>query len=187
MKGRQLGLEAGLRDLQSIKSKYDNCLITRNYSAIQYYAIELDHSPPIVCSIGTTPDFDFDGSRIQSLEYPETHADIITCSIVCTRRGSAIVFAWLDETNDACTKLVASLRKLKPHLQTHAVLRFVFEYGENVFFLPSWWESLDTTIQDAIAQRANRAFAHPDDCLKDDRIRAVLWFTAGLKSNLGSQ
>jgi hypothetical protein len=121
------------------------------------------------------------------LEYPEAHADIITCSIVCTRRGSAIVFSWLDETNGACTKLVASLRKLKPHLQTHAVLRFVFEYGENVFFSTSWWASLEKTTQAAITQRANRVFAHPDDCLKDDGIRAVLWSVVDCKANLGSR
>lgn len=184
MKGRQLGLEAGLRDLHSIKTKYDDYLFKKHYSAIRYYAIELDHSPPLVCCIGTTPDFNFDGNRIQSLEYPEVHADIVTCSIICTDRGSAIVFAWLDETNGACSKLMTSLRKLKPHLQTHAVLRFIFEYGENVFFSPSWWEGRDTPTRVAIAKRANRIFAHPDDCLTDGGIRADLWSVAGITSNL---
>ncbi|MBK7418009.1 MAG: SEC-C domain-containing protein [Nitrospira sp.] len=184
MNGRELGLEAGLRDLKSIKSKYDDYLQAQHYSNVRYYAIELDHSPPLVCSVGTTPDFDFDGNRIQSLEYPETHADIVTCSIICTDRGSAIVFAWIEDNNGACSKLMTSLRRLKPYLQTHAVLRFIFEYGENVFFSPSWWEGRDTATRDAITQRANRIFAHPDDCLMDDGVRADLWSVAGIKSNL---
>jgi hypothetical protein len=184
MKGRKLGLEVGLRDLQSVKSEYDKRLLAQRYGDIRYYAIELDHSPQLVCSIGTTPDFDFDGTMIQSLAYPSANVDNITCSILCTRLGSAIVFAWLEERNGACSNLTESLKRIKRHLQPHAVLRFIFEYGENVFFSPSWWESLDTTTQDAIATRANRVFEHPADCLKDDGVRAVLWSVADIKTNI---
>lgn len=166
---------AGLDDLHREKTEFDRHLLNQSFDAISYYVLELDHAPQIVCSVGFTPEVDFKGNLLQSLEFPETHADMCTCSIISTQRGGAIVFAWLKESNGACTRLVESLDGLKPYLIPSAIVRLVFEHGENVFFSHSWWNSLDQKTQMMLEERANSLESRPPNTLIDDGSRPVLW------------
>ena len=165
----------GLEDLHRDKAEFDQHLLCRNFDAISYYALELDHAPQIVCSAAFTPEVDFEGNQLQSLENPDIHADMCSCSIISTQRGGAIVFAWLKETNRASIRLIESLDGLKPYLIPSAIVRLVFECGENVFFSKSWWNSLGTKTQMMIEDRANSLTDKPPNTLLDDGCRSVLW------------
>lgn len=176
---REIGLELGLRDLRRHKAEYDKALLQQNSSGISWYVIELDHSVEIMCTVGFSPEVDFHGNRLQSLDLSTTHVDLLTCSIIKTTRGSAIVLAWLSEKNGACSRLVNSLDQIKTHLLPSAIVRLVFEHGENVFFSPTWWNSLDETERAKIEERANSFHDKPEGCLKDDGSRPVLWSVVG--------
>lgn len=184
---RELGLTAGLADLNRDKADFDQRLLSRDFAAISYYALELDHAPQMVCSVGFTPEIDFNGNHIQSLEFLETHADSCTCSIISTKRGGAIVFAWLKETNGACIRLIESLDGLKPYLIPSAIVRLVFEHGENVFFSKSWWDSLDPKTQTILEDRANSMTDKPPSTLLDDGYRPVLWSIVSKSMRLTSR
>ena len=165
----------GLQDLHRDKAAFDRHLFGRNFEAISYYAFELDHAPQIACSIAFSPEVDFEGNQLQSLENPDIHADMCSCSIISTQRGGAIVFAWLKETNSASIRLIESIDRLKPYLIPSAIVRLVFECGENVFFSKSWWNSLAPKTQMMIEDRANSFTDKPPDILLDDGCRPVLW------------
>lgn len=172
---REFSLMVGLDDLHRDKAEFDRQLLSRNFEAISYYALELDHAPQIMCSVGFTPEVDFKGNQLQSIESPEIHADMCTCSIISTKRGGAIVFAWLRETNGASVRLIESLDGLKPHLIPSAIVRLVFECGENVFFSKSWWNDLDPKTQMMLEDRANSVTNKPPNTILDDGCRPVLW------------
>jgi hypothetical protein len=171
----ELSLMVGLQDLHRDKAEFDRHLLGRNFEAISYYAFDLDHAPQIACSIAFPPEVDFEGNQLQSLENPDIHADMCSCSIISTQRGGAIVFAWLKETNSASIRLIESLDRLKPYLIPSAIVRLVFECGENVFFSKSWWNSLDLKTQMMIEDRANSFTDKPPNTLLDDGCRPVLW------------
>lgn len=172
---REFSIMVGLEDLHRDKADFDQHLLSRNFEPISYYILELDHAPQLVCSIAFTPEFDFDGNQLQSLENPDIHSDTCTCSLIATKRGGAIVFAWLKETSDASRRLIESLDRLKPHLRPSAIVRLVFESGENVFFSKTWWNDLDFETQKRIEDRANSFRYKPPDTLIDDGCRPVLW------------
>jgi hypothetical protein len=172
---REFSLLVGLDDLHRDKAEFDRQLLSRNFEAISYYALELDHAPQIVCSVGFTPEVNFKGNQLQSIESPEIHADMCTCSIISTKRGGAFVFAWLKETNGASVRLIESLDGLKPYLIPSAIVRLVFECGENVFFSKSWWNDLDPKTQMMLEDRANSVTDKPPKTLLDDGCRPVLW------------
>ena len=172
---REFSLMVGLQDLHRDKAEFDRHLFGRNFEAISYYAFELDHAPQIACSIAFSPEVDFEGNQLQSLENPDIHADMCSCSIISTQRGGAIVFAWLKETNRASIRLIESLDRLKPYLIPSAIVRLVFECGENVFFSKSWWNSLAPKTQMMIEDRANSFTDKPPNTLLDDGCRPVLW------------
>ena len=172
---REFSLTVRLQDLHRDKAEFDRHLFGRNFEAISYYAFELDHAPQIACSIAFSPEVDFEGNQLQSLENPDIHADMCSCSIISTQRGGAIVFAWLKETNSASIRLIESLERLKPHLIPSAIVRLVFECGENVFFSKSWWNSLAPKTQMMIEDGANSFTDKPPNTLLDDGCRPVLW------------
>lgn len=178
---RELGLQAGLRDLRKEKLGYEDVLLHRSYKRISSYVVMLDHSPPIVCSVGFTPEVDFHGKRLQRMDLPTEHADNMTCSILKIATGAAIVFAWLSETNGACSGLISSLDRLKEHELPSAIVRLVFEHGENVFFSPSWYSSLDDTGKRAIDRHANSITVRSEDCLRMDNSLHILWSVVGRK------
>ena len=172
---REFSLMAGLSDLHRDKAEFDQHLLSRSFEAISFYVLELDHKPEIVCSIAFPPEVDFKGNQLQSLENPDIHVDMCICSIISTQRGGAIVFAWLKETNGACVRLIESLDGLKPYLLPSAIVRLVFECGENVFFSKSWWKSLAPKTQMMLEDRGNSVTDKPPNILLDDGCRPVLW------------
>jgi hypothetical protein len=172
---REVGLVAALRELHRLKAQFDGYLLKKDFDAISTYVIELDHTPQIVCSVGFAVEVDFNGNRLQSLGNPEEPLDICTCSIIATRSGGAVVFAWLTEQNGACSRLIDSLHSIKTHLSPSAVIRLVFEHGENVYFSKSWWEGLGQSIRIKLEDRANSFYGKADAALMDDGIRPVLW------------
>jgi len=172
---REFSLMVGLQDLHRDKAAFDRHLLSRNFEAISYYALELDHAPQIVCSVAFSPEADFEGNQLQSLENPDIHADMCTCSIISTQRGGAIVFAWLKDTSGASIRLIKSLDRLKPYQVPSAIVRLVFECGENVFFSKSWWDGLDSKTQMVLENRANSITDKPTSILLEDGYRPVLW------------
>jgi hypothetical protein len=158
-----------------LKSEFDKNLLKGNHEGIKAYVIELDHAPQIVCSVGFTPEIDFGGNRLQSLDFPEKYVDVCTFSIINTRQGGAIVFAWLMDMNGACSRLIDSLEQIKTHLVPNAVVRLAFEHGENIFFSKSWWESLDESTRKKLEDRANSMEDKADNVLMDDGVRSVMW------------
>jgi len=178
---REVGIVATLRDLHRLKAQFDEHLLNKDYDAISAYVIELDHTPQVMCSVGFAIEVDFNGNRLQLLGNPEVPLDICTCSIIATRHGGAVVFAWLAEQNGACSRLIDSLHNIKTHLVPSAVIRLVFEHGENIYFSKSWWNGLDQYTRNKLEDRANSFYGKDATVLTDDGIRPVLW---SIKSRL---
>jgi hypothetical protein len=176
---REIYLEAGCRDLRRIKGRYDELLLQKSYAKISYYLVTLDHTSPIVCTISFLPEIDFHGNRLQTLDNPTAHVDDITCSILTTASGTAIVFAWLYEKNGACSALINSMDRLKPHQLPSAIVRLVFGHGENVFFSQSWWNGLDDSAKQTIDRHAN-SFKGEKNLTLDSSLQ-ILWSVVGRK------
>lgn len=181
---RELGLRAGMRDLINQKEAYEKVLRHKNFDAISSFVIYLDHAPNLVCTVGFTPEVDFKGNRLQTYDLSKP-IDMLTCSIVITPKGAAVVFAWLFEINQACTQIINSLDDMKTHLLPSAIVRLLFEHSENLFFSESWWNGLDDKAKLQIEDRANSFTDKPNNCLLDDGIRPVLWSVVGREKRLG--
>jgi hypothetical protein len=172
---RQETLSRGLRDLRCHKDEYDNCLVAKTYSSINQYVLEFEEAPEILCCFGCSPEYDFRGNTLQDLEQVDA-ADVMTCSIITRGEGGAVVFSWLAEKHDACSRLIRSLNRMPSDRLPDAIVRFVFESGENVFFSPRWWMKLDDTARARIHERAQSGvMVRRSDCLKDDGSKFVSW------------
>lgn len=101
----------------------------------------------------------------------------------------AIVFSWLGKS-EAAERFVKSLHALSDHELPHAIVRFSFEYFENIFVSPVWWEGLSNSTQQILLQRQRAGLPSSPErtarCLVDDGLRVVNWSIASRETNIPS-
>jgi hypothetical protein len=179
-----MAVKASVRDMERHKLEFDSVLAGGDFAPLKAYVVKFGSIPEVLCSGVLYPECDFDGRTIQYMGNLTDTLQLITHSLVTTANGGAFVFAWLESSDGASRQLAESLDRLSDEQLPHAVLRFVFEFSENHYLNPSWWDSLDPAIRKAISDRFAKA-ASPtelrrhDLCLRDDCIRAVSWQVIG--------
>jgi len=175
--------EASVRDMESQKRTFDAMLQGHNYTDLQGYVVTFESLPEILCSGGHYPECDFAGKPLQYLGDLSKTMEQILFALIATERGGAFVFAWHDRSKEVCRKLAASLDALPDNDLPHAIVRFVFEFCENRYFNPDWWEGTDQNTKDALMRRFQISIS-PNEfravtCLLDDGVRAVSWKVIG--------
>lgn len=172
------GVHASLSRLEKLKEAHDTIFLESDYSDLKHYTIGLDVQPQIQSSAVHQPDFGFAGEHFQDIADLRQQLDWLHFSLIPADHGGFAVFSWLGEA-EACEGFIGSLHRLENAQIPHALVRFVFEYFENTFFAPKWWEELPATTQKSFIDRqfAGLEFTKPhrSDCLLDDGIRAVDW------------
>jgi hypothetical protein len=175
--------EASVRDMESHKRTFDAMLLGRDYTDLQGYVVTFEGLPEILCSGGHYPECDFAGNPLQYLGDLSKTMDQILFALITTERGGAFVFAWHDSGTEVCRKLAASLDALPDNDLSHAIVRFVFEFCDNRYFNPDWWEGTDQNTKDALMRRFQTSVS-PNElragtCQFDDGVRAVSWTVIG--------
>jgi len=181
------GEKSTLRLLEEYKLIYDKCLLDADYSDVQYYVIYTDTISEFMCNGTMLPDYDFFGKKLQDLHDLNERHPPTAYSIVSTETGGAIVFSWVG-SNQAAKALINSLDSLSDAEVCHALTRFSFEYIENIFMSPQWWEKLTDDIRRKLVMRM-MSEARPDtqrtsNCLVDDGIRIVSWLITKRTTNI---
>jgi hypothetical protein len=177
----------GLKDTEEIKGRYDKALSAKNFSEVRYYVVRFNEVPDLLCSSGHFPVYDFYGAKLQDLlDFGKT-PDHVGFSLIVTDNGGAAVFSWLGN-NPSSEQLVKSLHEKGDADLVQALVRYVFEFFENTYFSPIWWDALDEEVKSAIRHRFSQAVnpyeKRRPDCLKDDGIRAAHWTIVARETNL---
>ena len=172
--------------MQHYKDVYDLSLRNADFSDVYYYVVRFDNIPDFLCSAPHMPDYDFTGKALQDVYDMSIIVDHIMFSLIATESGGAAVFSWVGK-NSASEQFVNSLNTFSDHELPHAIVRFTFEYFENVFASPIRWEGLDVDEQQMLLQRQSSglpSFPHVEDCLVDDGLRAVNWRVISRETNI---
>ena len=172
------GEESSLKLLEEYKLTYDKCLLDADFSDVQFYVIYTGATPEFMCNGTMLPDYDFFGQRLQDLHNLNEKHPPTAYSIVTTETGGAVVFSWVG-SNQAAEALIKTLDSLPDDEVCHAITRFSFEYIENIFMSPQWWEALTDGARRKLIMRMMSEL-RPDtqrasDCLMDDGVRIVSW------------
>lgn len=175
------GTEAGVRDGIIYNNKLEAILTTRNFTNINAYIINFKKTPSVLCSAGIFPEYDFYGNHLQDVFDLEATHDLLTFSTIVTKNGGAAVFTWLNDIDSKgnCEKFINSLKAINQDKITSSLIRFFFEFCENIFMEPKWWESLEKSKQDSLISRVlSAAFlleVRNANCLCDDNLSFDDW------------
>lgn len=183
MEAHATGYEASMRDMGEHKRQFDSMLAARDYTDIRAYIVTFQNKPDILCAGAIYPECDFAGLRLQDLGNLGKKMELMTFSLIATDNGGAFVFAWHSSGDAVCRPLATSLDKLTDEELPHAIVRFIFEFCENHYLNPDWWDGLDDKLKTALTGRLQLSASSWEprsiSCLVDDGIRAVSWRVAG--------
>lgn len=181
------GLTSGINLAKSIKKEYDNFLIEKNYSNSNFYVLRIDKVPPIMCSGGSYPDYDFEGNRLQVISDLHKPLDNLTFSIIATDSGGAIVFQWLSNSLKS-KDFIKSLNQKDKRNISNLIIKYAFSNFENIYMSPDWWEQLNYKKQKYLIKRINQG-VHPflmrnESTLLKDNIEIVDWEIERIDTNV---
>jgi hypothetical protein len=170
-------LRLGLRDLESIESRYRAAFLSNDCNGFSAFLLFTDRPPDFVVSGAMHPEFDFQGSALQSLSNPAC-LDLVTYTVLPLPSGGMVAFVWDSQSAASSQKMVMSLDQLATQDVPDALVRFTYEHFENCYANPDWWDSLSSPQRECLLRRINSAASpapRKADCLKDDLIRTARW------------
>lgn len=169
-----------IRDQLFHKEQYDTDLLAAKFDDVHGVVVEFDRVPAVLVSAAQFPECDFRGHVLQDLG-SMNHLDMTTFSMVPTDAGGVAILSWLGN-QPAAERFADSLHSLDGSEIPDALLRFTFEFFENTFVNPEWWEALAPEIRDGFLKRMNEAadltVLRSPRCLVDDGIRVATWNVA---------
>lgn len=175
----KFGVRLAIEELLRLKTEYDHVFESDLDNYVSYYVVRLTGKPDILCNAIHQPEFDFFGRRIQNLGALDKPLSWLHFSILPTGDNGLAVFSWLRK-DTRCKQFVDSLDRYNNSELSQAIVRFAFEFFENLYFSPDWWDRSKPATQEKLIERQLRGlpqfgFTHPSDCLIDDGVRAVTW------------
>jgi hypothetical protein len=177
-------VQAGLRDVTILKEKFDKILLAKDYGKILFARFELDRHPDIMVSGGCAPEFDFCGRELQNLGHLQHLQEIILFSLFTSGGRGHFCFIWHEEHDKTCRQFSDSLIALTQDQRAHAIVRFVFEYSDNVYMNPDWWDARSAIEKRALIARVGAPIlvSRSKKCLCDDGMRVVDWRVENVES-----
>ncbi|MCP2051508.1 UNVERIFIED_ORG: hypothetical protein J3D59_001368 [Pseudomonas fluorescens] len=147
------GIDAALRDIQIHKARFDRCLISRDYTSVRSYIIELDQAPPVMCSATYAPNVDFWGRQLQNMADVDLVPELMSVTSFFGGEKGQIVFSWMVEDDRCCMALIKSLEQVVDADLSSRLVAFFFDNFENVFASPIWWDGIGKSNQNALIER----------------------------------
>lgn len=181
------GQRQGWGDIVRAKKRYDAARLREDYTGLRFVAIKFDDVPDVMCSVVTLPEVDFDGHKLSrpgalrsKLPSP------LSFNLVGNGHGGIAIFCWLDG-NEAAAAFAASLTAVRAGDLANALVRYSFEFSENVVFDPDWWEHLSPALRRQLMWRVTTAIKSPwprsAGALVDDGLDVAHWTVADIVSN----
>jgi hypothetical protein len=139
-------LEAGYRlsldYLERWKLRYDAIYLSRDFRAHKTRAVAFDGILPVAACGAFMPEFDFEGRHLQKLDVGPANQEQVTFNLTVFDGRSVAVLGWVGEQGGPAAEFAGSFAEAAKVNGADAAARLAFEYVENTYMRPSWWEGL---------------------------------------------
>ena len=152
---RKKGIEKAIEELAGQKALYESVIFKNRVNDLGYYVVHIDEVPEVQCCGIVQATHDFRGNKISELGRLEQPSNLIAFSLIPTDSGGAAVFSW-PAGHSKSEDVFRTFHKLNNLALPHAIIRFTFEFFENTYFSPVWWDGLDELTQVSLKKRQLR-------------------------------
>lgn len=180
------GISLACRDLDREKRHHDEILLNRRWNGdYRYLVVLIADMPTIVSSGAVIPECDFAGNELAELGRADFECDLLAFSIIATETAGLALWACRAESVQGM-RFLKQAATLSDEQLVQGAARFAFEFVENTFMSPVWWNALPANIQEAVIRRANSGILDDPGTgrLRDDGVRIVDWTPASRVARL---
>jgi hypothetical protein len=156
-KASEVGHLLGVRDMSRTFNKCEKILIDKQFEAVRAAIFKFKGMPSIMTVGGFSPEFDYDERPLQRLGRPESEYHQIGLSILAQQTCAVVVFTWLQEAADICSRFVNSLLTKDPDLYATLAIQTSFEHLENTCMNIHWWDGLRPLERESLLRRMQYA------------------------------
>ncbi|WP_440454773.1 YecA family protein [Psychrobacter sp. ASPA161_9] len=175
----QLGLEAAINELYTIKNDVDSELLSKGNSSYNFLVIESSSPIPVVVSSVINPTQDFNGKPIQDLSDLSVKPEYLVFNAFSSAGKGFVVFSWLKKAK-IIDRFIQSLLSIDNSEMYSYLVNFFFSSAENSFISPSWWEYLSDIQRSKIEELFNigsDSFVDvPRNVLADNNVKFTGWY-----------
>jgi hypothetical protein len=136
------GSKLGLQDMEPNKEILIKALYSKDYSCLDFFAVELNYTAPIAMCMLTSPPYFFDGTQMNISSDPEYQYSDIFTSIIPLKSKTLIVLAAFEHEPKGFTYL-KELENMNDNSFDKALTWHILTNSENCFFSPIWYDKLD--------------------------------------------
>ena len=160
------GVLMAINDFQSINSDIVCDLQKKDVSPLRALRIYFKKKPCLLCSGAFHPEFDFNGKKLTSLISTQPLQDVLSINDLPLSHNlnynGVVVLAWRECENQSDSQCVIdSLHGISHESISNILIHFIFEYVENIYISPSWWESIDNNVKEKILELHSTSYHSP--------------------------
>ena len=148
------GTKRALADLNRLKREYDQSFMKGDFVNYRFYGVAFAEALPVVACGAFYPEFDFSGRPLQRIAYGPAPFELITFNLTTINGRGVAMLGWIDGDAGPAATFSNSFAAVPPREKANASLRLAFEYLENTFLRPSWWQSLGELKRNVILHHA---------------------------------
>ena len=179
IEAQEASVSIALRDHGVLKPILDGMLMASDFSDVRAYVIEFDAPPAVMCSGSINPEQDFNGAVLVDLADFKKVLEVVNVNCFYDGRAGFLVLSWLSAHDAPCKQLAESLDAVPDSQIGGALVRFMFEFFENVCISPDWWEALSSkqrsTLVDRFLLTTDMFEPRKAHCLADDSLGLPEW------------
>ena len=135
------------------KAIMDECLIGQNWELVKYYGIRCRGKQEMVCSALVSIYVDLGGRVVQD---PEDNVPFMVGTYFhYLPHGDDLVFmvSWDDESFGVNRRIIRSFHGISDLELGDAALCAMFQYSDNIYLRPAWWDALAPSVKVSITNR----------------------------------
>lgn len=174
----QLGLEAAINDLYTIKNDVGFELLNKGSRSYNFLIIESSSPIPVVVSSAINPTQNFNGKPIQDLSNLKIKPEYLVFNAFSSNGKGFVVFSWLKKAK-IIDEFIQSLLSINNSEMYSHLVSFFFSSAENSFISPDWWRGLSNIQRNKIEELFNigsNFFENaPTNVLADDDVKFTGW------------
>lgn len=169
---------AGLDRIEQVKRRYDKMLLRNDYSSVEYCLFSCNTTPEIATSGFFAPGLDLKGNVFPPPRMVPPPPYRLALSVIPASDGGFVLLSWLrNDTN--CRLFAESVFELTDDLIPNAVTQVAFEFTDNTYASPQWWDALAEDGQRMVLRYAvgNMALPalNPSRYLLDRQLSVATW------------
>lgn len=170
--------DLSLAELLVYKTTADAMLLNGDTSQLRHYMFSFDEVPQVMCNSWSSAEFDFLGRIAQHITVAREPVQGLAFNMLGTKTGGAAIFSWIDRGSQE-KRMTESLEALTDLTAPDDLVRFCFEFCENIYLGPKWWATVPKDDADRLMRRIVSGTPFGGErsrhCLIGDGVKSATW------------